>query len=82
MEDIAQAYEGKETQLISYLKGETESIVNPAKGEAMKRYVQKTKAFGKTLASSSMIDQVAAHLGRRLYNERGDSYEASKNYNA
>ena len=45
LKDIAQAYEGKETQLISYLKGETESIVNPAKGEAMKRYVEKTKAL-------------------------------------
>ena len=41
--DISQAYQGKEEQLIKYLKGESEAIVRPEKANLMKRYIEKTK---------------------------------------
>jgi len=41
--DISQAYQGKEEQLIKYLKGESEAIVRPEKAKLMKRYIEKTK---------------------------------------
>jgi len=46
--EIAQAYEGKETQLESYLKGESESIMRPEKAAMMKRQLEKTKALSDT----------------------------------
>ena len=45
LKDIAQSYQGKEDRLISYLKGESGSIVKPEKGERMKKYIEKTKAL-------------------------------------
>ena len=54
LKEIAQGYHGKEDRLISYFKGESEPIISPDKGAAMKRYVEKTKALSdserKTLA--------------------------------
>jgi len=41
--DIATAYQGKEEQLIKYLKGDSEAIVRPEKANLMKRYIEKTK---------------------------------------
>jgi len=41
--DIAAAYQGKEEQLIKYLKGESEAIVKPEKSDLMKRHILKTK---------------------------------------
>ena len=41
--DIATAYQGKEEQLIKYLKGESEAIVKPEKANLMKRHIEKTK---------------------------------------
>lgn len=41
--DISQAYQGKEDQLIKYLKGESEAIVKPEKSSMMKRQIEKTK---------------------------------------
>ena len=41
--DIATAYQGKEEQLIKYLKGESEAIVRPEKANLMKRHIEKTK---------------------------------------
>ena len=43
--EIAQAYQGKEEQLIKYLKGESEAVVRPEKGSMMKRQIEKTKAL-------------------------------------
>jgi cytochrome c len=43
--DISQAYQGKEEQLMKYLKGESEAIVRPEKGSLMKRKIEKTKAL-------------------------------------
>ena len=40
--DIATAYQGKEEQLIKYLKGESEAIVRPEKANLMKRHIEKT----------------------------------------
>ena len=41
--DIATAYQGKQAQLIKYLKGESEAIVRPEKASLMKRHIEKTK---------------------------------------
>ena len=41
--DIAAAYQGKQEQLIKYLKGDSEAIVRPEKGNLMKRHIEKTK---------------------------------------
>ena len=43
--DIAQAYRGKENQLLSYLKGESDPIVKPEKASLMKRHLKKTEAL-------------------------------------
>jgi cytochrome c551/c552 len=45
LKEIARSYKGKEDQLANYLRGESESIVNPAKGDMMKRYIEKTKTL-------------------------------------
>jgi cytochrome c len=41
--DIATAYQGKQEQLIKYLKGESEAIVRPEKANLMRRHIEKTK---------------------------------------
>jgi cytochrome c len=41
--EISQAYQGKEEQLVKYLKGESEAIVMPEKSNLMKRKIEKTK---------------------------------------
>jgi len=43
--DIAQAYQGKQRQLLSYLNGQADAVVKPEKAGMMKRYVEKTKAL-------------------------------------
>jgi cytochrome c551/c552 len=43
--DIAQAYQGKEDQLLIYLKGEGDPIVKPEKAGMMKRHLKKTEAL-------------------------------------
>lgn len=43
--DIAQAYQGRQQQLIDYLNGQAEAIVKPEKAAMMKRHVEKTKAL-------------------------------------
>jgi cytochrome c551/c552 len=35
LKEIPQAYKGKENQLLSYLKGAAESVVNPEKGATL-----------------------------------------------
>jgi cytochrome c len=41
--EISTTYQGKQAQLIKFLKGESEPIVRPEKAYLMKRYVEKTK---------------------------------------
>ena len=41
--EISQAYQGKEEQLVKYLKGESEAIVRPEKSNLMKGKIEKTK---------------------------------------
>ena len=41
--EISTAYQGKEAQLIKYLKGESEAIVRPEKSNPMKPKIEKTK---------------------------------------
>ena len=45
LNEIADSYKGKEGQLLDYLKGEAEPVVNPGKKEIMKRYIEKTKSL-------------------------------------
>jgi cytochrome c len=41
--EISMAYQGKEEQLVKYLKGESEAIVRPEKANLMKHKIEKTK---------------------------------------
>ena len=41
--EISMTYQGKQEQLIKYLKGEAEAIVRPDKAYLMKRHIEKTK---------------------------------------
>jgi cytochrome c len=41
--EIAMVYQGKQEQLIKFLKGESEAIVRPKKAYLMKRHIEKTK---------------------------------------
>ena len=43
--EMAQAYQGKGDQLISYLKGEAEPVMERGKAGLMKRAIEKTKAL-------------------------------------
>jgi cytochrome c len=43
--EMAKAYQGKEDQLIGYLKGEAEPLIEWGKGSLMKRAIEKTKAL-------------------------------------
>lgn len=45
LKEIALAYHGKESRLITYLKGEAAPITQPAMGNMMKRALEKTKAL-------------------------------------
>jgi cytochrome c551/c552 len=45
LKKVAQAYQGKSEQLVKYLNGEAEAIVEPENTKRMKRYVEKTKAL-------------------------------------
>jgi cytochrome c len=45
LREIAEAYQGKEEQLIKYLKGEAEPMIRPEKADMMKRSVEKTKGL-------------------------------------
>ena len=45
LKEVAGAYQGKEAQLIKYLNGEADPIVQPAKAKIMQRYIEKTKAL-------------------------------------
>ena len=45
LKEIAQAYQGKEEQLIKYLRGEADSIIKPDKASVMSRAVEKTKGL-------------------------------------
>jgi cytochrome c len=41
--EISMTYQGKQEQLIQFLKGESEPIVRPKKAYLMRRYIEKTK---------------------------------------
>lgn len=43
--EISKAYQGKEEQLVKYLKGESEAIVRLEKAVLMKRQIEKTKGL-------------------------------------
>ncbi|SNZ02452.1 cytochrome c [Persephonella hydrogeniphila] len=45
LKEIAQAYKGKEGDLVKFLKGEAKPIVDPAKFSMMKPQLSKTKAL-------------------------------------
>lgn len=45
LQQITQAYKGKEGRLVTFLQGGAEAIVNPKSAEMMKGYIEKTKAL-------------------------------------
>lgn len=45
LSELAKAYKGKKEQLIRYLKGEADPIVDPERAGTMKRQIEKTKAM-------------------------------------
>jgi cytochrome c551/c552 len=45
LREITRAYAGNEERLVIYLQGRTDPIINPGRGERMKRYIEKTKAL-------------------------------------
>ena len=58
--EISQAYQGKEEQLIKYLKGESEPIVRPEKASLMKGKIEKTKSL-----SDADLKALAGYLVRQ-----------------
>ena len=59
--EIAQAYKGKESRLISYLQGESDPLVKPEKGGIMKGYIKKTKTLPDE-ERKSLADFILKHL--------------------
>jgi cytochrome c551/c552 len=51
------AYQGKEAQLINYLKGESDAIVRPDKASRMRRHIEKTKKLSDA-DLKSLVDYV------------------------
>lgn len=47
LKEIGKAYNGDESRLISYLKGESEAVVRKERAGVMKRYIDKTKALSR-----------------------------------
>jgi len=45
LKEIAKAYNGDKEKMISYLKGESDPIVNQEKSKTMERYIVKAKAL-------------------------------------
>ncbi len=60
LSEISQAYQGKEEQLIKYLKGESEAIVRPEKSGLMKRKIEKTKNLSDA-DRKALADFILAH---------------------
>ncbi len=60
LKEITRSYKGMENRLLSYLNGEVESIVNPEKGERMKRYIEKTKGL-KAQERKTLADFILSH---------------------
>ena len=58
--DIATAYQGKEEQLIKYLKGDSEAIVRPEKANLMKRHIEKTKMLSEE-DRKALADYILSH---------------------
>ncbi len=45
LSELAKAYKGKQKQLLQYLNGEADPIVNSERAGTMKRQIEKTKAM-------------------------------------
>ena len=45
LKEIARSYKEKENQLLDYLEGKAEPIINPERGGTMKRYIEKTRGL-------------------------------------
>jgi len=58
--DIARTYQGKEAQLVSYLKGEAEPIIRPEKAGMMKSKLEKTKALSDS-DRKALVDFILSH---------------------
>ena len=58
--EISQAYQGKEEQLIRYLKGESEAIVRPEKSNLMRRKIEQTKMLSEA-DRKALADYILSH---------------------
>ena len=61
LKEMAKAYQGKEGQLLGFLKGEAKSIINVEKAGKMEKYVEKTKAL-KDEERKALADFILSHL--------------------
>ena len=60
LKEIAAAYKGKEDQLVSYFKGDSEPLVSPQKKGIMKVYIEKTKILEDD-QRKSLADFILSH---------------------
>ena len=60
LREISVAYQGKEAQLVKYLKGESEAIVRPEKSNLMKRKIEKTKNLSEA-DRKALADFILSH---------------------
>jgi cytochrome c551/c552 len=66
--EISMAYQGKQEQLIQFLKGESEAIVRPEKAYLMKRHIEKTKK----LSDADLKALTGYLLGQQSGNQQSD----------
>lgn len=60
LKEIVQAYQQKEDQLIGYLKGDTEPIMESAKASMMKKPLEKAKSLSDT-ERKALADFIMSH---------------------
>jgi cytochrome c551/c552 len=60
LQDIAHAYQGNEDQLLGYLKGEAQAIIEPTEASRMKRYIEKTKSLSDA-ERKALADFIMSH---------------------
>ncbi len=60
LKEIARTYNGKEDQLLLYLKGEAKALINPERVGMMKRYIEKTKGLGEK-ERKALVDFILSH---------------------
>jgi len=60
LSEVGKAYKGKKEQLVRYLKGEAQPIIEPERAGIMKRQLEKTKAMSDS-ERSALADFMLSH---------------------